>query len=716
MKWGAVAVTAFLLLLTVAMASVSPHAEEVDAETQTVSLSQMVTDVIDAGTGDDGCYSKTVSGALFDYAVGYGGLDEEGTMRFRPYEVNNGGLRTAAVYNESGYQCSVLLTAGTGRASNFALVEGEFVGGSYGAVAKLIAKENLLITITNGERENNEANLNVGVYTEKSDGEIRTETTIPVGESVAADVLGGEFYVAKGSSLYYVFYTDAYGGSDTKYARTFYSAIWPAFQAVVSAPIPVIEAAADKELIVAGEQVTLTWSATESAQVSVSYTKDDEASSGLAPVSGEPFTIDEAGTYVFTFEAEGAVSKQVTVTVQKPAEQTELEMTLEQMVQASIAAGGNLMESIGVSWRLEYGKVGERLYNFTDNGGPYVNSEGVVSKTRIDSEARNSSGYAAVYFDSDYQGSGNGRLRTDHGNGYDFVISFTATQNVVVYVTNEAWIKGADSLGAEYSSVVMRTVEGKDYYVTTNYIKQSYPSSVEENVLGQEIHLAAGDRLYYVINGVNDSGYVTLLPDFSAATEGYDAGKVFDFSGYIAAVEHAAEVKEKVQAAYDAVSFEDYEAADYLEICELYESALEKINAAVTSEEVDAVAAELQGALANYLTKEQAVSRRAELVRQLNDYVAALDRADYSEEDWAALTDICDGFADTVASMTRENDLTAAYEAAKASIDAFSAGGSKEDEDGGCSSSATGTSALIVSGAFVSLGAAVVAVKKRVKK
>ena len=79
--------------------------------------------------------------------------------------------------------------------------------------------------------------------------------------------------------------------------------------------VPVITASADRNEITAGGQVTLTWSATENAQVTVTYTKGGESASALQPVSGEAFTIAEAGKYVFTFAAEGAQSVDVTVTV-----------------------------------------------------------------------------------------------------------------------------------------------------------------------------------------------------------------------------------------------------------------------------------------------------------------------------------------------------------------------------------------------------------------
>ena len=84
-------------------------------------------------------------------------------------------------------------------------------------------------------------------------------------------------------------------------------------------PEPVITAQADKSEITAGEALTLTWSATENAQVGVSYTPDGAASDDLTFTSGTPFTIEVAGEYAFTFTAEGAEDVTVTVTVREKA-------------------------------------------------------------------------------------------------------------------------------------------------------------------------------------------------------------------------------------------------------------------------------------------------------------------------------------------------------------------------------------------------------------
>lgn len=78
---------------------------------------------------------------------------------------------------------------------------------------------------------------------------------------------------------------------------------------------PVITAELNKTEIKAGESVTITYSATEGAAVTVTYTKDGQAASGLTIESGKSVTIGEAGVYVFTFSAENADSVTKTLTV-----------------------------------------------------------------------------------------------------------------------------------------------------------------------------------------------------------------------------------------------------------------------------------------------------------------------------------------------------------------------------------------------------------------
>ena len=118
--------------------------------------------------------------------------------------------------------------------------------------------------------------------------------------------------------------------------------------------VPVITATADKAEIYAGGSVTLTWSATEDAAVTVSYTKNGSAATALKPESGKALTIGEAGTYVFTFSADGAESKTVTVVVKaKPVitvEVSEAEITEGESVTFTFSCSDQAAVSVAVKY------------------------------------------------------------------------------------------------------------------------------------------------------------------------------------------------------------------------------------------------------------------------------------------------------------------------------------------------------------------------------
>ncbi len=173
--------------------------------------------------------------------------------------------------------------------------------------------DEVTISVTvNGAAQTNGGTYNATVGTEytiaataSDDSEV--EVRYVFGDAAAVEVTDGKFTPQTAGDYAFTFTAEG--------AENFTLTVKAAAQTEPEPAAPVITASADKTQIEAGGQVTLTWSATENAQVSVTYTKNGTAESALQPVSGTPFTISEAGKYVFTFAAEGAESKTVTVTV-----------------------------------------------------------------------------------------------------------------------------------------------------------------------------------------------------------------------------------------------------------------------------------------------------------------------------------------------------------------------------------------------------------------
>lgn len=79
----------------------------------------------------------------------------------------------------------------------------------------------------------------------------------------------------------------------------------------------VITASLSKTQADVGEEVTVEYSATGGVAVTVTYAKDGGAAT---PFTGNAFTASEAGTYVFTFTAEGAETVTKTLTISQPSQ------------------------------------------------------------------------------------------------------------------------------------------------------------------------------------------------------------------------------------------------------------------------------------------------------------------------------------------------------------------------------------------------------------
>ena len=94
----------------------------------------------------------------------------------------------------------------------------------------------------------------------------------------------------------YESYTDSYSGSIDILALEF------------AAEDEVIDITANTDKVFPTGRVKLTWTAANGADVTVSCTKDGAPAEDMTPVFGEYMTITELGTYVFTFEADGAVT------------------------------------------------------------------------------------------------------------------------------------------------------------------------------------------------------------------------------------------------------------------------------------------------------------------------------------------------------------------------------------------------------------------------
>ena len=233
---------------------------------------------------------------------------------------------------------------------------------------------------------------------------------------------------------------------------------------------PVITAELDKTEITAGESVTITYSATENAVVTVTYTKDGQAASGLAIESGKPVTISEAGVYVFTFSAENAdsVTKTLTVTAPEPvkpvitAEMNKTEIKAGESVTITYSATANAVVTV------TYTKDGQTASGLAiENGKPVTIGEAGVyvftfSAENADSVTKTLTVTAPEPVKPVITAEMN---KTEIKAGESVTITYSATENAVVTVTYTKDGQAASGLAIESGKPV--TISEAGVYVFT---------------------------------------------------------------------------------------------------------------------------------------------------------------------------------------------------------------------------------------------------------
>ncbi len=302
---------------------------------------------------------------------------------------------------------------------------------------------------------------------------------------------------------------------------------------------PVITAELDKTEIKAGESVTITYSATENAVVTVTYMKDGQAASGLAIESGKPVTISEAGVYVFTFSAENADSVTKTLTVTENVTY-ELGLTADGY---PLENGGTIELCVGTKVSYEAtitagGVIGMAYYTVNDGAPQYLmQTTGELTfdtvgtyKIKISAENASDFDYTVIVKEHSYSGpvldSANGQVKFTCANCQDGKVSaitgLTATAQGSAYaVIKEDGIElHGITLEVSYGAVAGTGIQAgemeislDDPYLNIADYEAGKPGKVQF-VLGS-IQSTLDDVTVYetVKEGVSQTEMAAYLPD-----------------------------------------------------------------------------------------------------------------------------------------------------------------------------------------------------------
>ena len=359
-----------------------------------------------------------------------------------------------------------------------------------------------------------------------------------------------------------------------------------------------------------------------------------------------------------------------------------LDSTLLNMISTSSEYGGGVVRTKGIDWQL--------LHGAPENAVAYEIVGGGVLRT----EKKNPQGYNSIYAAN----AGNKFIRTDIANGEKFLVKIVARQNVKISISSEAWQKTNHSLAADYSCVLSHYSEedGVWYYYTYDTVTISWPTELEAGALNKEIHLNAGDVMWYVIAGPNHTTNITFLPSITVDPSAYDASKVFDFMGYMQTQEAIVGEKAKLQTAYEELSFEEYSTDAYLELCTIYEEAIVQIDDCATMEELEALVVTVNAKVADFIKVSEKESAKQAILDALEAHIGTLNKNGYKTETWQSILNIKANLSTELDSVERKSEQQELLAEAKAEIDLI-----PEDQEpvNSCGGSINGSIGLVLLGA-----------------
>lgn len=388
-----------------------------------------------------------------------------------------------------------------------------------------------------------------------------------------------------------------------------------------------------------------------------------------------------------SFDVAVIEESEVQSVAKEPETAQDLNKTTFELVDIANEYGGVVMQANGFKWQLMHGEyTAPQSYEIVGGG---------VLRTK----SNNSSGYASIYASNAI----NKFVRTDPDHNESFIIKFVAEQNVVISVTSDEWVKDTHSLGATYDIILQHYDETTDatYYYPLKNDKCSWPTTVEAGLLNAEVHLTAGDVMLYVIGGVSSGVNITFLPNFASDVKSYSLDKAFDFSAYIIAQTMGAQFKEQLQNEYDGLILNDYTTDDYLELCDIYEKAIEKTADCKTEADLDALREQTSNAVADYLKVSEVEAQRKAALDELQKAVDALDKTKYSQVNYQIITDRQGTFAQLLETLTRKSVINEELQLAIADINAVEK--DVKPQSASCLSSISQLSLILVVCAGISL-------------
>ena len=363
----------------------------------------------------------------------------------------------------------------------------------------------------------------------------------------------------------------------------------------------------------------------------------------------------------------------LTVSTQVAAKAEETEILSSKTIVAGVTENinadklGQPKQADGYSYNLQYGTF-EEILNFS-----------LV-------KAQNGLGSKEVYGNNNYTSAhiNDGLVRVSEG--FSLIYTLEVEENYKVTITNPE----TATLNSYLYPVYLDTfVFDGEYRVNVNSTALPLEAKnlvVQANAISHEVHLQAGDTLYFVISADSMGRSIDkFLPEFHLSQEQYEQDRRFDFVGYKEFKNRAAALQTSLQEYFFSFDASLYSEDNYLKLVVLIEDSIKELDEISFDTDLTEFENTVKQKAEKILTLEEETAALQELkakrIGELEAYYEQLLQSDYSARGKRELKSALEEGKTALQEAKSTAGVNVAFNSAKSALAKVETGGS------GCSAS-----------------------------
>ena len=257
---------------------------------------------------------------------------------------------------------------------------------------------------------------------------------------------------------------------------------------------------------------------------------------------------------------------------------------------------------------------------------------------------------------------------------YDAIMKITVKENLVLSLTHAKLWEEPDVLDAQ-----IRFVSQNSEGYMLNVLNKKLENGIPEGALSKEVHLKKGDSFYVIFSATGkDPAHINFMPKFTIDTSSYDESLRADYT-LAKEISNYREIKiAELDACVSNLRQMDYSMSKWTQIQDLFTSTKNEILVTDDKTAIDnlVIGAKEEISAINTLEEDKLIidALRQDKIKELEDYVASLDKSNYSKANWKKIKLELDAFRKKAELLENTLQFDKAILASKTLIDSIPIG------------------------------------------